>query len=64
MSPVKGRLPNPPLFLHVQAACPCCGKEIALLYRSVGHLAVVEVKHWHEEEAQAGDDPAGQPVLG
>jgi hypothetical protein len=48
--PFKGRTPNPPLFLHVQADCPCCGKEIALLYRSVGHLAAVEVKHWNQEK--------------
>ena len=39
---------NPPLFLHAQAHCPCCGKEIALLYRCVGHLALVEVTHWNQ----------------
>jgi hypothetical protein len=42
------RPPNPSLFLHVQAECPCCAKEIALTYRSVGYLAVVEVKHWNQ----------------
>ena len=49
--PFKNRKPNPPLFLHVQADCPCCGKEMAVLFRSVGHLAVVEAKHWGQEKA-------------
>jgi hypothetical protein len=47
--PFKGREPNPPLFLHMTASCPCCGKEMTVLFRSVGHLAVVEATHRSQE---------------